>query len=136
MDDDVHTHLKQENGKPFGAELEKQRLDLCGKSVAEIVSILMSAPIGREDGIDDPLSQASPVAAPSPPVVPEPSRFINAPPFMPQIANAPPMAPGSGGFNLDLHPLESRPYEGGDAVEDLAHRLSHDPDLVPEPPIQ
>jgi hypothetical protein len=134
MDNDVHTHLKQQNGKPFGAELEKQRLDLRGKSVAEIVSMLMSAPIGREDGIDDPLSQASPVAAPSQPVMPEPFRFINAPPFMPRIADAPSMAPGSGGFNLDLQPLESRPFVGGDAV--LAHRLSHDPDLVPEPPIQ
>jgi hypothetical protein len=135
MGNDVHTHLKDQIGKPFGAELEKQRLDLRGKSVAEIVSILTSPPIGREDGIDDPLSHASPVATPSPPVVPEPSRFTNAPPIMPRIADEPPMAPGIGGPNHDLQPLKSRPFEGEIAVEDLAHRLSHGPGL-PKPPIQ
>jgi hypothetical protein len=109
MGNHVHTHLKDQIGKLFGAELEKQRLDLRGKSVAEIVSILTSPPIGREDGIDDPLSHASPVAPPSPPVVPEPSRSTNAPPIMPRIANAAPMAPGIGGPNLDLQPFKSRP---------------------------
>jgi hypothetical protein len=118
MGNDVHTHLKDQIGKQFGAELEEQRLDLRGKSVAEIVSILTSPPIGREDGIDDRLSHASPVGPPSPPVVPEPSRFTNALPIMPRIANAPTMAPGIGGPNLDLQPLKSRPFEGEVAVED------------------
>jgi hypothetical protein len=139
MDDGVHTRLQEqmkENGKPFGAELEKQRPDLCGKSVAEIVAILTSVPIGREDGIDDPLSQAPPVAPQSPPVVPEPSTLTNASPIVPGIADAPPMAPGIEGPNLDLQPPKSRPFEGEVAVADLGHRLSHDPDLVPEPPIQ
>src|ERR1700704_6745625 len=108
MGNDAHTNLNDQIGKPFSAELEKQRLDLLGKSVAEIVSILTSPPIGQEDGIDDPLSHASPVAPPSPPVVSEPSRFTNAP----RIANAPPMAPGIGGPNHDLQPIKSRPFEG------------------------
>ena len=136
MDNDVHTHIQEESGKPLGAELEKQRPDLRGKSVAEIVAILMSVPIEREDGIDDPLSQAPAVAPRSPPAVPEPPTFTNAPPIVREIADAPPMAPGIGGLNLDLQPLESPPVEDGVAVEDLGHGLSHAPDLVPEPPIQ
>jgi hypothetical protein len=135
VDNDVHTHPKDQIGKPVGAELEKERLDLRDKSVAEIVLILTSPSIGREDGIDDPPSNASPVAPPSPPVVAEPSRFTNVPTIMPRIANAPPMAPGIDGPKLDLQPLKSGPLEGEVAVESLARRLPHHPGL-PEPPIR
>jgi hypothetical protein len=129
MDNHVHSDPKEQTGKPFVAEPEKQRLDLLGKSVAEITSILTSPPTACEDGIDDPLSHASPL----PSAVSEPSRFTNAPPTL--IANAPAMAPGMGDPNLDLQPLKSRPFEGEGAVEDLAHRPLPHPDL-PERPIQ
>jgi len=102
MDNDVRTHPKEQVGKPLGAELEKHRLDLRGKSVAEITSILTSPPIGCEDGIDDPLSHTSPVEGPLPSVATEPFSLTNAPSIIPRIANAPPMAPGIGGPNLDL----------------------------------
>ena len=92
MDSDVHTHPKDHIGKPLGAEPKKQRLDLRGKSVAEITSILTSPPIGCEGGIDDPLSHASPLVSSLPSVVPEPPRFTNAPPTL--IADAPAIAPG------------------------------------------
>jgi hypothetical protein len=131
MDTDVHTHPKEQVGKPVGAE--PVRLDLRGKSVAEITSILTSPPIGCEDGIDDPLSHASPLVSPLPSVVPEPPRFTNAPPTL--IADAPATAPGTGGPNLDLQPLKPHSFEGEVALEGLAHRSSHDPGL-PQPPIQ
>src|SRR6516164_6434214 len=99
MDSDVPTHPKDHIGTPIGAEPEKQRLDLRGKSVAEITSILTSPPIGCEDEIDNPPSHASPLASPLPFAVSEPSRFAH-------IANAPAMAPGMGDPNLDLQPLK------------------------------
>ena len=133
MDSDVHTHPKDHIGKPLGAEPEKQRLDLRGKSVAEITSILTSPPIGCEGGIDDPLSHASPLASPLPSVGPEPPRFTNAPPTL--VADAPATAPGTGGPNLDLPPLKPPSFEGEVALEGLAHRSSHDPGLL-RPPIQ
>jgi len=133
MDSDVHTHPKDHIGKPLGAEPEKHRLDLRGKSVAEITAILTSPPIGCEDGIDDPLSHAAPLVSPLPSDVPEPPRFTNAPPTL--IADAPAMAPGTGGPNLDLQPLKPHSFEGEVALEDLAHRSSHDPGLQ-QPPIQ
>jgi hypothetical protein len=111
----------------WGVAGPKQRLDLRGKSVAEIVFILTSPPVGREDGIDDPLAHARPVAPPSSAVAPDSSRLANALPIIPQIANAPPMAPGIAGPNLDLPPLKSRPAEEEIAVEGLrAPRSSHD----------
>jgi len=133
MDSDVHTHPKDHIGKPLGAEPEKQRLDLRGKSVAEITSILTSPPIGCESGIDDPLSHASPLVSPLPSVVPEPPGFTNAP--LTLIADAPATAPGTGGPNLDLPPLKPPSFEGEVALEGLAHRSLHDPGL-PQPPIQ
>src|SRR6516164_2305705 len=92
MDSDVPTHPKDHIGKPLGAEPEKQRLDLRGKSVAEITSILTSPPIACEGRMDDPLSHASPLASRLPLVVPEPPRFTNASPTL--IADAPAIAPG------------------------------------------
>jgi hypothetical protein len=129
MDNSGHTHLKDQIGKQFGAELERHRLDLRGKSVAEIVSILTSPPIVCEDGIDDPPAHAAPVAPPSP-IASEPPWSTNTP----QIANAPPMAPGIGGPNLDPQPLESRPLDGGAAVQALEYS-SHAPGIR-EPPVQ
>jgi hypothetical protein len=70
----------------------KQHLDLRNKSVAEIASILTNPPIGRDYVIDEPLAHVPPFAPASPPVAPDPSRLANA--LIPQIANAPPMAPG------------------------------------------
>jgi hypothetical protein len=125
MDSGVHTHPKDHIGKLLSAEPEKQRLDLRGKSVAEITSILTSPPIGFEDGIDDPLSHASPLVSPLPSDVPEPPRFTNAPPTL--IADVPATAPGTGGPNLDLQPLKPHSFEGEVALEGLAHRSSHDP---------
>jgi len=92
MDNDVQANLKEQSGNPLGAEPEEQRLDLRGKSVAEIVTMLTSGPIERAGGTDQPLTRAPQ----SPPVAPEPSRFTDAPP----------MAPGIGGPNLDFQPRE------------------------------
>jgi hypothetical protein len=130
MDNDVHTHPKEQDGNPFGSEPEKQRLDLRGKSVAEIVTILTSDPVGREGGTDQ---QPSQVPA-SPPVAAEPSGLANEPATMPRIAGAPSMAPGIGGPNLGLQPLESHRSEGEAAVEAPTRRMSHGP--VPAPPMQ
>jgi hypothetical protein len=92
MDNDVHSLPAGQIDKALGAEVEKQRLDLRGKTVAEIASILTSPPIGPDYGIDEPLAHAPPVAPSLSPVAPDPSRLANA--LIPQIANAPPMAPG------------------------------------------
>jgi hypothetical protein len=128
MDNDVHTNPQDQIGKQLGAEPKKQRLDLCGKSVAEIVSILTSPPIACEDG------PSSAVASPPPSDVPEPSRFTNAPLILPRIANAPRMTPGIGGPNLDLQPLTSLSLEG-QAAEDIARGSSRDLSR-PEPRIK
>src|SRR3974390_543533 len=111
MDNDVRTPPREQIGKPPGADLETHALDLRGKSVAEITSILTSPPIGCEDGIDDPLSDTSPVEGPLPPVATEPFSLPNGPSIIPRIANAPSMAPGIGGPNLDLKLLKSRPFK-------------------------
>jgi hypothetical protein len=109
MANDVRTDPKDQIGKPLGTELERHGLDLRDKSVAEIVLLLTSPPIAREDGIDDPPSHTYPVARPISQVAPEPSSLTNAPSMIPRIVNAPPMAPGVGSNNLDLQPLKSRP---------------------------
>src|SRR6516162_8563241 len=111
MDNDVRTHPQEQIGKPPGAELETHGLDLRGKSVAEIASILASPPIRCEDGTDDPLSHTPPVESALPPVVPEPFSLTNAPSIIPRIVELPPMAPGIGGPNVDLKPLKSRPLK-------------------------
>src|SRR6516165_7232159 len=111
MGNDVHTHPQEQIGKPPGAELETHGLDLRGKSVAEIASIFASPPIGCEDGIDDPLAHTPPVESQLPPAAPEPFSLTNAPSIIPRVTNAPPMAPGIGGPNVDLKPLKSRPFK-------------------------
>ena len=111
MDNDVRTHPQEQIGKPPGAELETHGLDLRGKSVAEITSILTSPPIGCEDGIDEPLLHTSPVGGPFPPAPTEPFGLTNAPSIIPRIVELPPMAPGIGCPNVDLKPLKSRPFK-------------------------
>ena len=112
MDNDVHSLPVDQVGKALGTEVEKQALDLRGKTVAEIASILTSPPIGRDYGIDEPLAHAPPVAPASSPIAPDLSRLANALPIIPQIANAPPMAPGEV------------------AAGEAARRFSHDPGSV------
>src|SRR5262245_55648381 len=102
--------------KSLGDEVEQKHLDLCGKSVAEILSILTAPLI---NGVDDPQSHASPVAPSSPPVAPDSSGSANVPSIMPLIADAPPMTPEIGHCPL----------------EDPAQRLSNGSGL-PAPPIQ
>jgi hypothetical protein len=109
MDDDVRTHPEEQIGKPLVAEVQNHGVDLLGKSVAEITSILTSPPMGGEDGIDDALSHASPVESPLPPVATKPLSLSNVPSIIPRIANAPPVAPGIGCPDLDLSPVKSRP---------------------------
>jgi hypothetical protein len=104
MDNDVRTHPKEQSGNPLGAELEKEGLDLRGKTVAEITSILTGPPIGCEDGIDEPLLHTPPVEGPLPPAATEPFSLINAPSIIPRVANAPPVAPG-------IKPLKSLPFK-------------------------
>ena len=122
MDNGGHTHLKDQIGRPFDSELERPRVDLRGKSVAEIVSILTSPPI-CEDGMEDPSAHEAAVTPSSPSLASEPS--IDAP----RITNAPPMAPGIGGPNLDFPPLEPRPLEGGVAVQPFGSNSTDAQDL-------
>jgi hypothetical protein len=131
MDTDGQTHPKDRIGKPIGTEPERQCLDLRGKSVAEIVSILTSPPTVCEAGIDDPTAHAAPMAPPLPPTAAEASQATDAL----RIADAPPMALGIGGPNLDLQPLESRPFEGVAAVPALECHSPRTLRLL-EPPIQ
>src|SRR5215470_8441124 len=81
----------------------------------------MSAPHAAAPPMSPALDDAPAVAA----------RFAPTPP--PSV-EAPSMAPGIGGPNIDLPP--SRPFEGDLAVKDLRHRLALDPDLVPRPPVR
>jgi len=100
MGNDIHAQPKERSGNPLGAKPEKPRLDLHGKSVAEIVTMLKSVPIEREHGTDQPQS---------PSVVPEPAGFTAAPSRMPRVADAPAMAPGIGGPNLALPAHNPKP---------------------------
>jgi hypothetical protein len=84
--------------KSLGDEVEQKHLDLRGKSVAEILSILTAPSINE---VDDPQSHASAVAPSSPPVAPDSSGSANAPSIMPLIADTRPKTPEIG-----LCPLE------------------------------
>jgi hypothetical protein len=104
----------------------------------------MSAPIGGEDRIDDPLMYAPRWARGRPPQ-PESStpardisRLTRSPPMAPDAAgimSSPPMAPGIGGFNIE-EPPKLTPFQGDVALKELRRQLSLDPDLELAPPIR
>jgi hypothetical protein len=103
----------------------------------------MSVPNRSEDGIDDPLLYA-PRWCRSKPIAPEQSISTHAPSTAPvitsgatpRITNAPPMAPGIGGYNIDMPPPKARPFQGDVAIKDMRRQQSLDPQSVPEPPVQ
>jgi len=165
MDNDVHSLPADQIGKALGAEVERQRLDLRGKTVAEIASILTSPPIGRDYGIDEPLAHAPPVAPSLSPVAPDSSKLANAAPVTPtdrgiagpkqhldlrdksvaeivSILTSPPVAPASSPIAPDLSRLANAlpiipqianapPMAPGEvAVGEAARRFSHDPGPV------
>ncbi|MEA2949118.1 MAG: hypothetical protein QOI40_4448 [Alphaproteobacteria bacterium] len=89
----------------------------------------MSAPIRNEEPGDDlrQYMQRGRLSQPGVPDVP-----IRAPAKAPSITDAPPMALGLGGPNIDA-PRQS--LFGGDlAIKDLRRRLTLDPDMIPQPP--
>ena len=104
----------------------------------------MSVQNRSEDGINDPLSYSRRWVRQSKSVALEQPTSTQAPltpPVItgeatPRIANAPPMAPGIGGYNIDLAPPRSRPFQGDVAIKDIRRQLSLDPQGLPEPPIQ
>src|SRR5258708_27184702 len=104
----------------------------------------MSTPIRNEDGAADPLLYFPRRARRSPPVVPELSshgpatapEVADASAAAPSFIDAPSMAPGIGGPNIELPPPRSAPFAGDVAIKDLRRRLSLDPDLLPQPPLQ
>jgi hypothetical protein len=62
------------------------------------------------------------------------ARRIGDAPTLP-VANAPPMAPGVGGLNVELPPPRLRPFQGDIAVQELRRRLSLDPHMALQPPV-
>src|SRR5262245_56239157 len=82
----------------------------------------MSASIKNENRIAGPSSHPPQWVPQSPAVAPGPSTSTAAPPAVTEVANSPPMAPGIGGFNLDLPPAMSRPFEGDGAAKDMPGR--------------
>jgi hypothetical protein len=104
----------------------------------------MGAPNRSKNGIDDPLSYAPRWVRQSQPIAAEQSTSIHASSTAPvittgatpRVTNAPRMAPGIGGYNIDLPPPRSRPFAGDVAIKDMRRQLSLDPQGVPEPPVQ
>jgi hypothetical protein len=102
----------------------------------------MSAPIQGSDRPDDPLLYAPRRVREAPPTQGTPrthdiAMLTGAPPMAPDadgFTSSPPMAPGLGGFNIE--PPPTRPFQGDVAIKELRRRLSVDPSLVPEPPLQ
>jgi hypothetical protein len=97
-----------------------------------------------KNGIADPLSYAPRWVRQSQPIAPERPNSTHASSTAPvittgatpRITNAPPMAPGIGGYNIDLPPPRSRPFAGDVAIKDMRRQLSVDLQGVPEPPVQ
>src|SRR5262245_44342333 len=104
----------------------------------------MSVPNRSKDGIDELSSYAPRWLRQSKSIALEQSTSTHAPSTAPgitgeatpRITNAPPMAPGIGGYNIDLPPPSPRPFQGDVAIKDMRRQLSLDPQGVPEPPIQ
>src|SRR5262245_54581138 len=63
----------------------------------------------------------------------EASGNVYAPPAAP-VADMPTMAPGGGGFNIELPLPRLRPFEGDIAVKELRRRLTVEPEVALEPP--
>src|SRR5262245_10209227 len=64
---------------------------------------------------------------------PAASKVVHASPTAP-TADAPPMAPGVGGFNIELPLPQLRPFQGDVAMKELRRRLADEPDMIPDPP--
>src|SRR5262245_14506436 len=103
----------------------------------------MSVPNRSEDRIDDPSSYEPRWVRRSQPIEAEQSTATRAPSTAPaitseaahRITNAPLMARGIGGYNIDLPPPKSHPLQG-DAIKDARRQQSLEPQSVPEPPVQ
>src|SRR5687768_11309153 len=107
----------------------------------------MSAPLARDEEIDDAFRYAPPWArqqsprtrpveeAPSTPAEDQHSPLPRGRAADP--APEPRMATGMGGPNIELPPRmrEGTPFEGDVAMVELRRRLSLQPELVPDPPI-
>ena len=102
----------------------------------------MSVTIQKEDGIEDPLSygprwvchtleQSTFAHAPATKL-----RIADVSETTPRTTNAPRMAPGIGGHNIDPPPLRLRPFKGDVAIKDRRNQLSFAQDLIPQPPIR
>ena len=95
----------------------------------------MNVTIRKEDGIEDPLSYGPRRVCHTP----EQSTFAHAPATKlgiadvsettPRTTNAPRMAPGIGGHNIDPPPLRLRPFKGDVAIKDRRDQLSFAQDL-------
>jgi len=105
------------------------------ESSSAVPSQLADAP-PTAPSITPPPATSNPVAIP-----PAAPARVSAPSVSPRMTDAPllmmdgpPMAPGLGGPNLP--PPKLRPFAGDVAVKDLRRRLSLDPDLALQPPLQ
>jgi hypothetical protein len=101
---------------------------------SDVASRIADAP-PTAPSIAPPPAAPGPVAIPpaTPPLASSASAalgMIDAPP----LVDGPPMAPGIGGPNLP--PARLRAFAGDVAVKDLRRRLSLDPDLALQPPLQ
>jgi hypothetical protein len=102
----------------------------------------MGVAIRKEDGIEEPLSYGPRWVCHTP----EQSTFAHALATKLGIAdvsettsrttNAPRMAPGIGGHNIDPPPLRLSPFKGDVAIKDRRDQLSFTQDLIPQPPIR
>jgi hypothetical protein len=115
----------------------------------------MSAPVRDEQASDDPLLYAPRWARRPLPSTsgsyPAEARLASAQPLSTarssapatgqhnaeklrsECPDAPPMAPGVGGPNIDLPPSRLRPFEGDVAIKELRRRLAFEPEVIPEP---
>ena len=89
----------------------------------------MSPPIRRGDA--DPLLGA-PRGGRRPVPAGEEATFHRAPPTVPEGRGAPTTARAIGRRNSE--PPMRNPFEGDVAIKEMRHRLSLDPDLIPQPP--